>query len=59
MIIYRVPDLGQKFCHSMKMKTTSIWVDLANDAQKNEVAVYSFTFGWKKDLMVFRQSAMK
>ena len=59
MIIYRVPDLGQKFCHSVKMKTTSIWVDLTNDAQNIEVAVYCFAFGWKGDLMVFRQSAMK
>ena len=43
----------------MKMKTTSIWVDLANDAQRIEEAVYCFEFGSKKDLMIFRQSAMK
>ena len=42
MIIYRVLDLSHKFCHSMKMKTTSIWVDLTNDAQKIEVAVLTF-----------------
>ena len=59
MIIYKVPNLSQKFCHSMKMKTTRIWVDLATDAQKIKVAVYCFAFGWKKDLMVFRQSAIK
>ena len=39
IIIYRVPDLGQKFCDSMKMKTTSIYVDLTNGEQKIEVAV--------------------
>ena len=38
----------------MKMKTTRIWVALANDAQKIEVAV-----GWKKELMVIRRYAMK
>ena len=36
MIIYRVPDLGQR---------TSVWVDLTNDAQKIEVAVYCYAFG--------------
>ena len=47
MIIYWVTGLSQKFCHSMKMKKTRIWVALANDAQQIEVVVYSFTFGWK------------
>ena len=59
MIIYKVPNLSLKFCNSRKMKTTSIGVDLTNNAQKIEVAVYCFAFGWKGDLMVFRQSAMK
>ena len=59
MIIYKVPNLSQKFCHSMKMKTTSIWAALANDAQKIEVAVHSFTSGWKNDLIVIRRYAMR
>ena len=59
MVICKVSNLSQKFCHSMKMKKTRIWVDLATDAQNIEVAVYCFAFGWKKDLVVFRQRAMK
>ena len=46
MVIYWVTGLSQTFCHSMKMKTTRIWVALANDAQK-------------KELMVIRRYAMK
>ena len=43
----------------MKSKTTRIWVVLANEAQKIEKAVYRFTSGWKKDLMVIRRYALK
>ena len=59
MAIYWVTGLSQTFCHSMKMKTTRIWVALANDAQKNWSSGLLFTFGWKKDLMVIRRYAMK
>lgn len=49
MVIYWVTGLSQTFCHSMKMKTTRIWVALANDAQKIEVAVYSLHLDEKKN----------
>ena len=60
MVIYWVTGLSQTFCHSMKMKTTRIWVALANDAQKIEVAVYSLHLDEKKkDLMAFWRNATK
>ena len=59
MIIYKVPNWSPKFCHSMKMKTTRIWVDLTTDAQKIKVAVYCFAFGWKKRFNGFSTKCYK